>query len=83
MDIKVYGPGCTQCRRLERHAREAMKDFQGDHRITKIEDLGEMMAAGVVRTPALTVDGRLILQGRVPPVNDLRAVLADLLLTRM
>lgn len=74
MKVRVFGPGCANCRRLEAAAREALDALAYSYEITKVEALPEITAAGVLRTPALEVDGRLVLQGRVPGVTELRYI---------
>ncbi|MFO7893186.1 MAG: thioredoxin family protein [Longimicrobiales bacterium] len=67
MQIKVYGPGCANCRKLEENAREAVESLGVTAEIEKVEDMKGMAAAGVMRTPALSVNGELILHGKVAP----------------
>jgi small redox-active disulfide protein 2 len=74
MKIRVFGPGCANCRRLEAAAREALDALAYPFELTKVETLPEITAAGVLRTPALEVDGHLVLQGRVPGVTELKYI---------
>lgn len=74
MRIRVFGPGCANCRRLEAAAREALDALAVPYEISKVETLPEITAAGVLRTPALEIDGRLVLQGRVPGVTELKCI---------
>jgi small redox-active disulfide protein 2 len=71
MKIRVFGPGCANCRRLEAVAREALDALGATYDLTKLEALPDIAAAGVLRTPALEIDGRVVLQGRVPGVTEL------------
>ena len=77
MKIRIFGPGCANCRRLEQNTRQALVGFAQPYELEKVENLQDMMAAGVMRTPALAINGRLVLQGRVPAPNELMTVLAD------
>lgn len=74
MKVRVFGPGCANCRRLEAAAREALDALAVPYDLAKVEALTEIAAAGVLRTPALEVDGRLVLQGRVPGVTELKYI---------
>ena len=74
MHVRVFGPGCANCRRLEATAREALDALGYSYELIKVEALPDITAAGVLRTPALEIDGRLVLQGRVPGVTELRHV---------
>jgi small redox-active disulfide protein 2 len=74
MKVRVFGPGCANCRRLEATAREALDALHYPYDLSKVEQLSEIAAAGVLRTPALEIDGRLVLQGRVPGVTEMRHI---------
>lgn len=69
MNIKVLGPGCTNCKTLERRTREALEQMQVSATVEKVEDLDGMMAYGIMRTPGLVIDEKLIWQGGVPTVE--------------
>ncbi|MBI5231595.1 MAG: TM0996/MTH895 family glutaredoxin-like protein [Coriobacteriales bacterium] len=75
MEIKVLGPGCANCKKLEDATRKAVEKAGLDATIAKVSDLQEIMGYGVMSTPALVVDGELRLAGRVPSVDDLVALL--------
>ena len=75
MEIKVLGPGCANCNKLEDATRKAVEKAGLDATIEKVSDLQEIMGYGVMSTPALVVDGELRLAGRVPSVDDLVALL--------
>ncbi len=75
MRIQVYGPGCVRCRQLEASTREALTALGEAADIDKVEDIVSMTQAGVLRTPALAIDGKLVLQGRVPGVRELQGIL--------
>lgn len=75
MRIDVYGPGCPNCKRLEQQTREALANLGQEAEVTKVEDVMAIAEAGVMRTPALGIDGRLVLQGRVPGVTELRYII--------
>jgi small redox-active disulfide protein 2 len=74
--IEVLGPGCQKCRVLFEHAEQAAKELGIDYEITKITDIVAITSYGVMATPALVVNGRLRLSGRVPSAEQLKAVLS-------
>ena len=76
MIIKVLGPGCTNCKNLERVTREAVAELGLDATIEKVEDYAEIAGYGIMSTPALVVDEEVVVYGRVPKVSELRALLA-------
>ena len=76
MIIKVLGPGCTNCKNLERVTREAVAELDLDATIEKVEDYAAIAGYGIMSTPALVVDEEVVVYGRVPKVAELRALLA-------
>jgi len=74
--IKVLGPGCTNCKNLERVTREAVAELDLDATIEKVEDYAAIAGYGIMSTPALVVDEEVVVYGRVPKVAELRALLA-------
>jgi small redox-active disulfide protein 2 len=64
--IKVLGPGCANCKKLEEVARTAAGLAQVEAEVIKITDMQEIIAAGVLKTPGLMINGRLVSSGRIP-----------------
>jgi small redox-active disulfide protein 2 len=75
MIIKVLGSGCANCQKLEGLAAKAVADLGIDAEIVKVTDIGQIMAYGVMSTPALVVDEELKLAGRVPSYDDVVTIL--------
>lgn len=75
MEIKVLGPGCRKCRLLEKMTTKAVAETGVDATVTKVEDLTEIMKLGVMTTPALVVDGKVILKGRLPSYGEIKEIL--------
>jgi small redox-active disulfide protein 2 len=71
--IEVLGPGCANCVRLERVAREAVAMTGLEAEIVKVSDYGEIVSRGVLSTPGLVIDGQVVSVGRVPSVDDVAA----------
>jgi small redox-active disulfide protein 2 len=76
MIIKVLGPGCTNCINLERVTRQAVDALGLDATIEKITDYPSIVGYGVMSAPALVVDEKLVLSGRVPTTGQVRELLA-------
>ncbi len=76
MIIKVLGPGCSNCKNLERVTREVVDTLGMDVTIEKVTDYPTIAGYGVMSTPALVVDEKLVLSGRVPTAAHLREILA-------
>ncbi len=75
MIIKVLGPGCSNCKNLERVTREAVTDLGLDATIEKVEDYPTIVGYGVMSTPALVVDEEVIVSGRVPTAAQVKDML--------
>ena len=78
MIIKVLGPGCTGCVALERVTRDAVAALGLDASVEKVEDYPTILGYGVMSTPALVVDERVLFSGRVPRAARVREILAGL-----
>lgn len=78
MEIKVLGPGCKNCVTLERITKEAIAELGLSATIEKVENYADIAAFGVMSTPALVVDGEVVLAGRVPTPRHLKEILANL-----
>jgi len=75
MDIKVLGTGCAKCKSLEKVTKEAVEKAGVDATVTKVEDIVEIMQFGVMKTPALVIDGKVVVKGKVPSVEELTKLL--------
>ncbi|HSP60778.1 MAG TPA: thioredoxin family protein [Ornithinimicrobium sp.] len=71
MIVKVLGPGCRNCHRLEERTREALARLGLQADVRTITDYGEIAAYGVLRTPGLVVDDELVHSGSVPTTGHL------------
>ena len=74
--IQVLGPGCARCKVLYEHADQAARELGLDYEIEKVTDIGSIIGHGVMATPGLVVNGELKLAGRVPSVEQLKAMLS-------
>lgn len=75
MRIIVLGPGCQNCRTLERRALEAVSMLGVDAQVEKVEDYATIAAYGVMRTPGLVIDEQLVASGRVPSRDEIVALI--------
>jgi small redox-active disulfide protein 2 len=75
MDIKVLGTGCPKCKALEKATREAVAEMGVDANIEKVEDIVKIMGYGIMHTPALVVDGKVVLSGRVATVPEIKSLI--------
>ena len=75
MEIKVLGTGCTKCKSLEQATLEAIAKTGVEANVTKVDDILEIMQYGIMSTPALVVDGEIVVKGRVPSVDEISKLL--------
>lgn len=75
MNIKILGTGCPKCKTLEKLTREVVEQNGIDATITKVEDIVEIMKYGIMSTPALVVDEKVEIKGRVPSIDEIKKVL--------
>ena len=76
MLIQILGTGCPKCQKLEENARKAATELGLDFEVIKVKDLQQIMAFGVMITPALVVDGIVKVAGKVPGVEEIKKLLA-------
>jgi small redox-active disulfide protein 2 len=77
MEIKILGSGCKKCQTLEAVTRSAVASLDLAADIDKVTDPGEIVSWGVLATPALVIDGEVVLAGRVPKERDVVALLSN------
>ena len=75
MEIKILGPGCAKCKTLDKLTREVVEKNGINATITKVEDIMEIMKYGVMSTPALVIDEKVVMKGRVPSSDELKQLL--------
>ncbi|MDT8286187.1 MAG: thioredoxin family protein [Elusimicrobiales bacterium] len=73
--IQVLGMGCLKCNRLYANAELAAKELGLDYEMEKIDDIDRITDMGVMLTPALAVDGKVLFSAKVPPVEELKVLL--------
>ncbi len=73
--IQIIGSGCPKCRQLAAHAEQAAGELGVDYEIEKVEKMQEIMAFGVMMTPALAVDGELKSAGKVLDAEAIKSLL--------
>lgn len=76
MKIQILGTGCMKCNKLAELAQAAAEDLQLDFELEKIEDLNQIMAFGVMLTPALAIDGEVKVAGRLPSATEIKQMLS-------
>ncbi|MBN2805859.1 MAG: TM0996/MTH895 family glutaredoxin-like protein [Prolixibacteraceae bacterium] len=77
MEIKVLGPGCPKCKTLEKVTRDAIAETGINATLVKVEDIVEIMNFGVMTTPALVINGKVVVKGRVPSIDEIKSLITQ------
>ncbi len=71
IELKVLGPGCQKCQMLKQRTEEVIIENNIDATIEKVEDMMEIMEYDVMNTPALVVNNKVVVSGRVPTRKEI------------
>ena len=74
-EVLVLGPGCAKCKKTFAVVEEVVKENNLDVRLSKIEDIAEMMKYNIMTTPAIVVDGTVRIKGHVPSADEVKRAL--------
>jgi len=72
MRIEVLGTGCPKCQSTEQNVRKALAELQLQAEVVKVTEIDDILARGVMFTPALVIDDKLVLQGKIPTVDQIK-----------
>jgi small redox-active disulfide protein 2 len=75
MKLQILGTGCAKCKALTMAAEQAAQALGLPYELEKVTDLKQIMAFGVMTTPALVVDGQVKVSGKVPSLDEIKAML--------
>lgn len=76
MKLSIYGSGCAKCAQLQANAEAAARQLGLSYEVEKITDVNAIIDAGILRTPALAIDGEIVLEGSVGTETNLQQLLA-------
>jgi small redox-active disulfide protein 2 len=79
LTIKILGPGCANCRRLEEIARKAATDMGADAEFVKVTGHNDILAYDILSTPGLVINGKVVSSGRIPAPASVSAWIAEAL----
>ncbi len=75
MEIKILGPGCARCKSLEKTVINSLAELDIAADVSKVEDIMKIMEYGVMSTPALVINGKVVLKGQVPSISQVKEIL--------
>jgi len=76
MKFTIYGSGCAKCKQLTANAEDAAKAKGIDYDVEKVTDTNAIIDAGIMRTPALAIDGEIVIEGKVANADEIQKLLA-------
>ena len=76
--IQILGTGCTKCKKLAENAEAAAKEMGIEYNIEKVTNISDIMAFGVMITPALVVNRQVKVSGQVPSVDQIKKMIVKL-----
>ena len=79
MEIKVLGPGCANCKRLYQETEKAVAQVGRPATITKVEAMEDIVAYGILRTPGLVIDEKVVASGRIPSASEIATLITTAL----
>ncbi|GAG79154.1 unnamed protein product [marine sediment metagenome] len=75
MEIKILGTGCPKCKALEKATINALAELDIAANVSKVEDIMQIMNYGVISTPALVINEKVVIKGRIPSENEIKEIL--------
>ncbi len=79
LTVKILGPGCANCKRLEQIVRKVVSDLSLDAQVVKVSDYGSIMTYDLLSTPGLVINEKVVSAGRVPSPGEVTTWLANVL----
>jgi small redox-active disulfide protein 2 len=70
MDIRILGPGCSNCHQVEKVTREVLTEMGIEATLTKVTDWAEIRSYGILGTPGLVIDGKVVCSSRIPTKGE-------------
>ena len=77
LEIKILGTGCSSCKKLERLTLKAIDEIEAAAFVEKVEDIQKIMAYGIMRTPGLVINGKVVLSGEVPKLEKMKELISQ------
>jgi len=75
--IQILGPGCPNCRKLAEATESVAQEMKLDYELEKVTDINRIIGFGVLAPPALVLDGKVIVSGRVPSMDEIKVLLGE------
>ena len=73
--IEILGPGCTRCKETYRVVQHVVETESLPFEVVKVESMERMVALGLMATPGVAIEGKVVVSGRIPKADEIRAIL--------
>ena len=77
MEIKVLGTGCPRCKALEKAVINSLAEMDLAANVYKVDDITEIMKYGILQTPGLVINEKVVVSGRVPASNEIKRLISQ------
>lgn len=77
LSIKVLGPGCPNCKRVEQLTKKALESLDMEAELEKVTDPTEIIDMGVMTTPGLAINDQVVFKGRIPSLEEIVATIEE------
>lgn len=77
MKIEVLGPGCPKCHHVEDNVKRALAELNKTAEVVKVGDINDIIDKGVMQTPALIINGKIVLSGKIPSVEQVKQFIQE------
>ncbi len=75
MKIEILGPGCPKCHNTEENVKKALFELNKAAEVVKVSDINAIIEMGVIQTPALIINGKIAIQGKIPSVEQIKQLI--------
>jgi len=73
--IEIFGSGCPRCKQTEKIMKKAVEELGSDAKVDKVTDMMAIMEKGIVSTPAVAIDGKIVLSGKIPSIDEAKRLI--------
>ncbi|HNR78886.1 MAG TPA: thioredoxin family protein [Mesotoga infera] len=77
MKVEIFGSGCPRCKQTEKVMKMAVEELGTNATVEKVTDMMAMMEKGIISTPAVAIDGEIVLSGKIPSLEEAKKLLKN------